>query len=276
LSQATEDIPAGWQAELGRAAGAGIGSPPEWLAQVVVALLDGQPPATGRTWLNRIRTELARLEGRVPFAVVYDWHASTVLPLLGDAGLEDARVSLAPLHAEALAGRPADPVEWAAVIEPVLRDIYHRGYGYTEAYAVNYANAHEYGTANGFGEEGTAEYATYYAELATGANLRAYADANAIANARATAEAFAAADPVAYAQSYPYAAARAYALALAGAGAHQPAPAAAGLDQPEPAAAGLDQPAPALDQPEPADRQSAAYARLAGGLADSLGRATMG
>src|SRR6202043_3954873 len=51
---------------------------PAWLAQVVTALFDGQEPAAARDWAARIHADLVRLDGRVPFAVVHDWHADTV------------------------------------------------------------------------------------------------------------------------------------------------------------------------------------------------------
>jgi hypothetical protein len=219
---------------------------PAWLAQLVVALFDGQEPAAARAWAGRIQAELVRLGGRVPFAVLHDWHAGTVAPLLDGMGAPYRAVGA--LHSRALAGQPVAEDEWAAVLEPALREIYQRAYAYSDAYAVNYANAEVYGTANDFGVDGTREYATYYAELATGANLRAYADANAIANAGASAAGFVAADPAAYAEAYPYATVRAYAYALAN----------------------------AEDTTDRDARQRAAFSRLADGLANSLGRAEAG
>jgi hypothetical protein len=162
---------------------------------------------------------------------VHDWHAATVLPLL-EPVCETSE--LAGLHAQAGAGKTVPAETWWAALEPALRAIYHRAYDYDGGYAVNYANAEVYGLANDFGEEGTREYASYYAELATGANRRASADANAIAVGRALADCFAATDPIGYAESFPDAAVRAYARA-----------------------AGI----------------SDAYRRLADGLADSLARA---
>lgn len=221
-----------------------LGMPP-WLAQVVTALFDGQEAAAAHVWAARIHADLVRLDGRVPFAVVHDWHADTVVPLLDEVC--DGQAAVGALHARALAGWPVAEAQWTAALEPALRDVYRRAYAYDDAYRVNYDSACAYGTANGFGEEGTREYATYYAELATGANLRAYADANAVANARALATAFAAADPVAYAETYPYAAARACAFAWVN-------------------AAGGDRSA----------RDQKVHARLAAGLTASLGRAAGG
>jgi hypothetical protein len=220
-----------------------MSSPPDWLAQVVAALATGQEPAGPQGWAECIRDDLARLRGRVPFSVVHDWHAGTIAPLLGEVC--DNQEAAGALHARALAGSAVTEAEWTAALEPALRQVYHRAYAYDQAYRVNYESAVAYGTANGFGEEGTREYAAYYAELATGANRRAFADASAIACARACAAAFATADPVAYAGTCPYAAARAYARALAGGG--------------QDGGRGVPEPAP--------------YLRLADGLAASLGRA---
>jgi hypothetical protein len=214
---------------------------PAWLAQVVTALFDSGEPAAAHDWAARIHADLVRLDGRVPFTVVHDWHAETVAPLLGEVC--EGQAAVGALHALARAGSPVAEAQWTAALEPALRDLYRRAYAYDDAYRVNYDSAYRYGTANDFGEDGTREYATYYAELATGANLRAYADANAIANARACAAAFAAADPVAYAGTYPYAAARGYACAWANGGADRLA------------------------------RERTAHVRLAEGLAASLGRA---
>ncbi len=209
---------------------------PPWLAQVVAALSDGQEPGTARAWAARIHADIVRLDGRVPFAVVHHWHAGTVAPLLGRVC--EGQAAVGALHARALAGSLVTQPQWAAALEPALRAVYRRAYAYDDAYRVNYDSAHAYGTANGFGEQGTREYAAYYADLATNANRDAFADANAIANANACSFAFATADPVAYADTYPYAATRAYAFALAG--------------------------APTAAEP---------HARLAAGLAKSLARA---
>jgi hypothetical protein len=241
---------------------------PAWLAQLVLALSNGrqpasngQQPAGAESWAERIRAELARLAGQVPFAVVHDWHAGTVAPLLAE--LCPPMRPVGALHSRALAGQSVGEAEWAAALEPALRELYRGAYDYPAAYAVNYANAEVYGTANGFGEQGTREYASYYAELATGANLRAYAEANAIANARLSAAAFATADPASYAEAFPYAAARGYAQAWANA-------AASTADPADPAI-----PADPAYQVDPADldaRLRAAYLRLADGLAESLAR----
>jgi hypothetical protein len=189
---------------------------PDWLAQVVAALFEGQEPDAALDWAERVHASVVRLNGPVPFTVVHDWHAGTVVPLLDEAGAGQAEIGA--LHAEALAGMPVSVPRWTAALERALPEIYRRAYGYAAAWQVNYASAVEYGTAHDFGEAGTIEYANYYADLATTANQAACADANAVGNAAAWAAAFAAADPAGYAAACPYAATRAYALAAVNGG----------------------------------------------------------
>jgi hypothetical protein len=246
---------------------------PDWLAQVVTALFQGQDPDAAADWAGRVQASVTRLRGRVPFTVVHDWHAGTVVPLLDETGAGQAEVGA--LHAHALAGTTTSAAAWTAVLERALPEIYRRAYGYADAWQVNYASAVEYGTAHDFGEAGTIEYANYYADLATAANQAACADANAVGNAAAWAVAFAAADPAGYAAACPYAATRAYALAAAHGGeASRPEPAQAdagpdGLGGPDPPGSGADHdPGRARYR-----RERAAYRVLADGLAASLDRA---
>lgn len=197
---------------LARLAGTGLTEPPapglpSWTARLLDALYEG---VAADDWVARVHWELVRLNGAVPFAVLHHWQAGTVLPLLEPA-CETSE--LAGLHAQAAIGQIVPAETWRAALEPVLRVVYHRAYDYGSGYAVNYANAEVYGLANDFGEEGTREYASYYAELATGANRPASANANAIAVSQVLAACFANADPVGYAESFPDAAVRAYARA---------------------------------------------------------------
>ncbi|MEV8525366.1 hypothetical protein AB0451_14615 [Streptomyces sp. NPDC052000] len=134
------------------------------------------PTTAGTAHTSRIRHELARLDGQVPFRAVHDWHARTVVPILveasarGDegAGLQEA---VGQLHARALAGERIDAAVWTAALEPALREVYRRAYPYAEAHATASANAHAYAMANDYGA--------------------------AVAHALAGARAFAAADPAA-------------------------------------------------------------------------------
>jgi hypothetical protein len=227
---------------------------PDWLAQLTIAMFEGQEPAAARTWAARLHAGVASLGGQIPFRVVHDWHASTVVPLAGEL------TEVGALHARALTGEPVTAGAWTSALEPALRRLYVRAYGYEDAWWVNYDSAHAYGLANGFGQEATLEYAAYYANLATGANREAFADANAIAGAAAQAAAYAEGDPAAYAAACPYAAARAYARAAARSEREPEAP------EPDPAGRTLIMRARS-------EREQVAYAALADGLAACLERA---
>ncbi|WP_433385472.1 hypothetical protein [Micromonospora sp. KLBMP9576] len=211
--------------------------PPAWLKAVLAALAEGHDPAASGAG-RRVGVALDRLAGRVPFRVVYRWHAH----LLGLASVGRSDGPVGELLRRALAGGRVGPDEWRGALRPVLRELYRAAYPYAQARAVAYADAHTYATANGFGPDEVVGFAEHYADLSTGANAEAFADANAVANADALADALAVADQVAYAGTFPAALVRAYALAQA----HRAAPA---------------------DAPRVLRE---AYGRLAEGLAESL------
>ncbi|MEU7256753.1 SpcZ [Streptomyces rimosus] len=224
---------------------------PEWFVPVAAALFDGQPVEAATDWARRVYGEVERLEGRIPFGVVHDWHLRTALPMLvaasarrGGTGAELETVRA--LHERAAAGDPGTESEWAAALEPALREVYRLAYAYADAFATATANARAYAAANDYGEEKTEEFAAYYAKLNTGANARSFADAHALANSRAVAAAYANGDARAYAEAYPGAYVHAYALAEAN----------------REVADGQED-----------ERCRAAYGRLAEGLAESLERA---
>ncbi|MEV5595504.1 SpcZ [Streptomyces sp. NPDC052496] len=226
---------------------------PAWLVQTAAALFDGQGAEAAESWARRVFEQVARLEGRIPLSVVHDWQVRTVLPVLeaasvrrGGTGAELEAVR--GLHERALAGGRATEGEWAAALEPALREVYRLAYAYADAFATAAANARAYAAANDYGEQKTAEFAEYYAKLNTGANARSFADAHALANSRALAAAYAGADARAYTEAYPGAYVHAYALAEAN----------------REVADGQED-----------ERRRAAYGRLAEGLADSLARAAV-
>ncbi|KAA6212571.1 SpcZ [Streptomyces albofaciens JCM 4342] len=216
----------------GGAPDGGAGNAPAWFMPVVAALFDGQPVEAATDWARRVYGEVQRLEGRIPFGVVHDWHSRTVLPMLvaasvrrGGTGAELETVR--DLHERALAGEPGTESEWAAALEPALREVYRLAYAFADAFATAAANARAYAAVNDYGEEraeeragekseGKAEeFAAYYEELNTGAHARSFADAHALANSRAVAAAYANEDARAYAEAYPGAYVHAYALAEA-------------------------------------------------------------
>ncbi|SCL14472.1 hypothetical protein GA0070616_0450 [Micromonospora nigra] len=187
-----------------------MSEPPAWLTAVLAALAEGHETAPAH-WRRRVDAELDRLAGRVPFRVVYDWHARVLASTPdGDAGRP-----VGDLFRRALAGDRAGAHEWHAALRPALRGLYRAAYPYADARSVAYANAHAYATANGYGPDEAVEFAAHYADLSTGANAEAFADANAIANADALGTALARADGPAYALTYPAALVRAYAMAAA-------------------------------------------------------------
>lgn len=219
-----------------------------WPVQLATALSEGAGELRGA---GRAAAELARLAGRVPFRVVHDWHASTVVPLLMEAATRRGEgtgllAAAGQLHTRALAGERIEAAEWTATLEPALRELYRAAYPYTEAHATASANAHAYAMANDYGAAEATRFAAGYAELNTTANARSCAVANALANARAVALAYADADGRAYAATYPYARVNACAFALAG---------------PD-----------AGEGEEESEARRVAFGRLADGFADSLAR----
>ena len=227
---------------------------PAWLPPVLATLHDGyaghdRQAASG--WARRLADLLGRPGGPLPFSVAHDWQASTVLPMLQEAGLSETG-ELRRLHARAAAGERFTLAEWQAALEPALRELYRHAYGYAEAYASAHASASAYARANDFSEQGAVEFAASYAATSTDSNRDSFAESNAAANAAALAAAYAAADPDAYAEAYPFALAQACAHAWANAA--------------EPTAGG-----------QPPDRErlrQLACARLADGLADSCAART--
>ncbi|MFH8346411.1 SpcZ [Streptomyces sp. NPDC018045] len=234
--------------------GPGDGGGPEapgWLTQMAAALFDGQDADAAEGWARRVHGALERLAGQVTLGVAHDWQVRTALPAVETASIRRGGTGAAPaalraVHERALAGERVTESEWAAALEPALREIYRLAYAYADAFATAAANARAYAAANDYGEEKTAEFAEYYAKLNTGANARSFADAHALANSRALAAAYAGEDARAAADAYLGAYVNACALAEAN----------------REVADGQED-----------ERRRQAYGRLADGLADSLTRA---
>ncbi|MEW2625011.1 SpcZ [Streptomyces sp. NPDC048106] len=244
----------------GMAAAGPVSDPalPDWLWQVSAVLYDGQDGAVARDWALRLHGALARLAGPVPFAVVHDWHAHTVAPMLAEASVRRDRPAgpqeaVRELHLRALAGERVTAAEWEAVLGPALRVAYRLAYAYADAFADAYAGAHAYAVANDYGADRAAEFAGSYAESNTGANAASFADGNALAHAGATAAAWAAADVHAYAETFPFA--QVHVCALAWAGREHPAT-----------------PDEDGEREEREARLRSAHRRLADGLLDALTR----
>jgi len=220
---------------------------PAWLPPVLVTLHAGyaadSDDSAATRWAHRLAGLVAERGAPLPFEVLHDWQARTVLPMAAEVGVPVA--DLQRLHARAAAGERVAEADWRAALEPALRELYRHAYDYAEAYASAHASASAYARDNAFTEQGAASFAESYAATSAGANRDSFAEANAVANAAVLAAAYAAADPQAHAEAYPFALVQACAHAWANA-----------VGDPPPADG-------------PARRRQLAYARLANGLADS-------
>ena len=113
---------------------------PRWLAQMVPAFFDRQKRDDAFAWGLTFTDQLKRIDGKVPFSVIHDWHANTVCQL-GIAAAEKRERDPAPhkalqaLHLRALAGEKIEADEW----RPVLKNADADADAYADAYA--YANA---------------------------------------------------------------------------------------------------------------------------------------
>lgn len=159
--------------------------------------------------------------GPITLFEVHDLYAITLGPMLIEACARwgepvQAQEALQTLHTRAGAGEPITESDWAAALEPALRQIYRHAYPYAQAYAAAAADASSYAAAHGYAAAEARQFGDTYAEMNTAANARVHAEANAAANAAATAAAFATGDPHAYAATYPSARLRAAVLACAG------------------------------------------------------------
>ncbi|KKC25844.1 hypothetical protein WP12_12145 [Sphingomonas sp. SRS2] len=157
---------------------------PRWLAQMVPWFFDRQKPAEALAWGRDFYAELKRLDGNVPFSVVYDWQANVVTQMGIDAAIKRDRdpaphQALQALHRRALAGDVAPKGEW----QPVLKN----ADAYADAYA--YANANAYANADAYAYAYANANANAYAYADADADAYAYADADAYANANAYANA---------------------------------------------------------------------------------------
>jgi hypothetical protein len=117
---------------------------PLWLAKAADTLFDASliqaapmfPDGSAKTWGLRFYGELKRLDGKVPFSVIHDWHANTIGPLVVEfSGRrepnpwlgEDGPKALEDMHVAALAGRQIAANEWRPVLRDAFRHIHARG-----------------------------------------------------------------------------------------------------------------------------------------------------
>lgn len=124
---------------------------PRWLAQMVPWMFDGMEPAEAKVWGSAFYAELARIDGKVPFSVIHDWHASVVGPLAIEVAEKRGRKpevhnALAEMQFAALTGKTFSADEWRPVLKAAYADAY--AYAYADAYANADANAYADADAN--------------------------------------------------------------------------------------------------------------------------------
>jgi hypothetical protein len=117
---------------------------PRWLAQMVPTFFDRQKQEDAYQWGVGFTEQLKRIDGKVPFSVVHDWHANTVGQLGIDAAEKRGRdtaphKALQALHLRALAGEIITADEWCPVLKAANANAY--AYAYADAYANANANA---------------------------------------------------------------------------------------------------------------------------------------
>ena len=141
---------------------------PRWLARMVPGIFDGLGFEDAKAWGLKFYAELARLNGQVPFSVIYDWQASCVLQFWKES-LQKRRFSpevaaelvadvdaLIALHQKHLAGGAAPKADW----HEALRKVYCRlRYAAAYAYADAYADAAAYAYADADADADAAAYA---------------------------------------------------------------------------------------------------------------------
>ena len=115
---------------------------PRWLAQMVPAFFDRQKQEDAFPWGVAFTAALARIDGKVPFSVIHDWHANTVFQLRVSVAERRGRdpaphKALQALHLRALGGEKISADEW----KPILRYAYAYADAYADADADAYADA---------------------------------------------------------------------------------------------------------------------------------------
>lgn len=191
---------------------------PNWLAQVVTALVGPSPAALAgdsesdvarvARW-RRLEECAGRWAGdEVPLSVLHVWFATSLGPLLAEAAVragEDAehQQAVRELHRLGARGESVAADEWRVALEPALRQVYRRAYDVDQAFATASAAAGSFALSRGYDEADAVKYGRTYAQINTEANLAAHADANALAQAELLSRSFAADDAGAYASTFP-------------------------------------------------------------------------
>lgn len=160
---------------------------PLWLAHTAVRLFRAQSLDSAKSWGSRFYAELKRLDGKVPFSAVHDWHANAVEPLVinfsqrpepNPWGNVAPPIALQALHARAFSGDKIAADEWRRVLYDAFLHIF------ADRTTVNLNNI----DLNNMGKPQDKEKVFHGARLAE-------------ANARTYFEAFSSADPDNYARA---------------------------------------------------------------------------
>lgn len=111
---------------------------PAWLSRMVPWLFDGQTKEDAFAWGKKFYEQLSRLDGKVPFTIIYDWHANYSWAM-GIEAFEKlgkdttSQKAIQELHRRALNGDRASHDEWYKAFK--------NADAYADAYAYAYANA---------------------------------------------------------------------------------------------------------------------------------------
>ncbi|MNU45831.1 hypothetical protein D3C71_346810 [compost metagenome] len=153
---------------------------PRWLAQMVPWMFDGQTTDDAKNWGLAFYAELARIDGKVPFSVIHDWHATVVGPLAIETAEKRGRKpevhkALAEMQFAALTGKKFTADEWRPVLKAAFFDAYANAYANADAdadaYADAYANADADADAYAYAYAYANAYAYAYARQAVMARL---------------------------------------------------------------------------------------------------------
>lgn len=178
---------------------------PRWLAQMVAWFCYAQERSELLCWGEAFYSELARLDGRVPFSVVFDWQARIVGQLaIGVAqrygGDKSAFTALLDLQSRALAGEKLSRTVWRPVLEKAFVSAY--SYANRDGGELSYYGVAADLAANAFADAYATEDPIVYAEAYLFANAETDADSYADAHADADAFACASADVGAFDATY--------------------------------------------------------------------------
>ncbi|MET8524741.1 hypothetical protein [Micromonospora sp. NPDC005172] len=178
--------------------------------QVMVVLAENQPIDAAAVLPHRLHIGQELRGMTVPFGIVHDWQAATVIPLIREAiercgGEGTAQGALLGLHRRAAEGDLVVESKWSQALRLALYELYWHAYPHKAVYGETYARNHRLQRDRGADEATAVEVAQAVADLKRTTHARAFAEANAAANARALAAAYARTDPVAFAKALPFA-----------------------------------------------------------------------